>query len=77
MSAYFVEFQEVPADRLKRHHHPGAEVIYLLGGRLVLTIDEVEHRLAAGDSIYFDSSVPHSYRRDGRHACTAVVVTTP
>jgi quercetin dioxygenase-like cupin family protein len=77
MSAYFVEFQEVPADRVKRHHHPGAEVIYLLGGRLVLTVDDVEHRLGAGDSIYFDSSVPHSYRRDGRHACTALVVTTP
>ena len=25
MSAYFVEFEEVAADRIKRHHHSGAE----------------------------------------------------
>jgi transcriptional regulator with XRE-family HTH domain len=77
MSAYFVEFEEVAADRVKRHHHTGAEMIYLLGGRLVLTIDDVVHHLAAGDSVYFDSSAPHSYRRDGRHSCTALVVVTP
>jgi uncharacterized RmlC-like cupin family protein len=33
--------------------------------------------LDAGDAMYFDSSVPHSYRRDGTGACTALVVTTP
>jgi transcriptional regulator with XRE-family HTH domain len=77
MSAYFVEFEEVPADRIKRHHHDGAEMIYLLGGRLVLTINDAEHHLATGDSVYFDSSAPHSYRRDGLHSCTALVVVTP
>jgi hypothetical protein len=27
--------------------------------------------------MYFDSSVPHAYRRSGGRACTAVVVTAP
>ncbi|MEN3339714.1 MAG: hypothetical protein V7647_3390 [Acidobacteriota bacterium] len=77
MSAYFVEFEEVALDRVKRHHHPGAEMIYLFGGRLVLTVNDAEHRLAAGDSVYFDSAAPHAYRREGRHACTGLVVTVP
>jgi transcriptional regulator with XRE-family HTH domain len=76
MSAYFVEFAEVTADRVRRHHHPGAEIIYLLTGRLVVTIGATEHRLDAGDSLYFDSSVPHSYAREGRRSCTGLVVTT-
>lgn len=76
MSGYFVEFEEVAVDRLRRHHHPGAELLYLLAGRLVVTVGDTEHRLAAGDSMYFDSSVPHSYRREGRHACSGIVVTT-
>lgn len=77
MSAYFVEFAEPSAYLIKRHHHDGAEVIYLLTGRLLIHIGDADHRLAGGDSIYFDSAVPHSYRREGRHTCTALVVTTP
>ena len=77
MNSYFVEFAEVPTDRVKRHHHPGAEMIYILSGRLVLTVNDAEHSLAVGDSVYFDSSAPHSYRREGRHGCTALVVVTP
>ena len=32
MNSYFVEFAEVPTDWVKRHHHPGAEMIYILSG---------------------------------------------
>ena len=41
-----------------------------------MTVGSDEHVLHEGDSIYFDPSPPHSYRRVGRKACTAVVVTT-
>ncbi len=75
-SAYLVEFAPVAADRGRRHHHSGAEFIYLIGGILVLTVGDAVHRLSRGDSIYFDSSVPHAYRRDGKGLCTAVVVTS-
>ena len=34
-----------------------------------------EHALEAGDSIYFDATVPHAYRRSKGRACRAVVVT--
>ena len=76
MSAYLVEFAAVAADRSRRHHHSGAELIYLLSGTLLLTVGDAVHRLGRGDSIYFDSSVPHGYRRDGKSPCTAVLVTS-
>jgi mannose-6-phosphate isomerase-like protein (cupin superfamily) len=34
-----------------------------------------EHALDAGDSMYFDSTQPHGYRRSGGRSCSAIVVT--
>jgi hypothetical protein len=30
-------------------------------------------KLERGDAMYFDASVPHSYRRTGRTACSALI----
>ena len=46
MNAYFVEFADVPDDRVRRHHHPGAEFLYVLGGVLRVTINEAESKLS-------------------------------
>lgn len=45
--------------------HRGTEYGYLVRGELVLTLGLDEHRLAAGDSVCFDSSTPHRFRNDG------------
>lgn len=75
LNAYFAEFFPLPPDRLQMHQHPGGEFIYVLGGTLSVRIGDEEHALAGGDSMYFDSSVPHAYRRSGGRPCTAIVVT--
>ena len=62
-------------EKLHSHNHPGVEFIYVIHGRLSVHIDAEEHVLDAGDAIYFDSMVPHAYRRSGVRACSAVVVT--
>ena len=75
MSAYYVEFESVlPAD-VKPHVHTGAEVLYILRGRVEVTYDGQDHQLNTGDSMYFDTSRPHSYRRLGAATAAAVVVT--
>jgi transcriptional regulator with XRE-family HTH domain len=76
-NSYLAEFYPTPADGARSHAHPGFEFVYVLTGRLGLQIDDEEHSLDAGDSIYFDSGVPHSYRRGGGRTCTAIVVTAP
>ncbi len=75
-NTYYAEFLPVPAEKLRPHGHPGAEFIYVLQGTLNMTIGSDEHSLDEGDSVYFDSSIPHSYRRGGKRACHAIVVTT-
>ena len=72
MSAYYVEFEETGSSM---HDHAGAEFLYIIEGLLVITVGEDAHELGAGDSIYFDSSVPHRYQRSGSTPCRAVVVT--
>jgi len=76
LNSYFAEFFAVPAEKLRRHLHPGAEFIYVLSGTLDLHIADEKHTLEARDSIYFDSTVPHAYRKSGAKACCALIVTT-
>jgi hypothetical protein len=45
-------------------------------GTLSVHVDGGEHALDAGDSMYFDSSLPHAYRRSRGPTCAALVVTS-
>jgi transcriptional regulator with XRE-family HTH domain len=75
LNGYYVEFLPVAPEKLRVHQHAGGEFIYLLTGTLRLRVGDEEHTLEAGDSIYFDSTAPHGYRRTGAKGCTAIVVT--
>ena len=73
-NAYYAEFRQIASDALRPHEHAGVEFIYLLKGTLHVRVGAEEHVLRAGDSMYFDSTVPHGYRRAGG-TCSAIVVT--
>jgi transcriptional regulator with XRE-family HTH domain len=75
-NAYYAEFLPVVPDKRRPHDHGGAEFLYVLKGTLIVQIGNDEHALGQGDSIYFDSSIPHSYSRRGERACSAIVVTS-
>jgi transcriptional regulator with XRE-family HTH domain len=74
-SSYYAEFFPVTPEKLRLHDHPGVEFIYTLQGTLALHLAGEMHEIEAGDSMYFDSSVPHAYRRSGTKLCSAIVVT--
>ena len=76
-NGYHAEFLPVAAEKLRPHQHPGVELIYVIEGSLIVQISEEEHELEPGDALYFDSTIPHVYRRRGARACSAVVVTAP
>jgi transcriptional regulator with XRE-family HTH domain len=77
LNAYYAEFQPLPSGKARPHHHAGVEFLSVLRGKLEMRIGTEEHVLDSGDSIYFDSSVPHSYRRISQKPCSAIVVTVP
>jgi len=77
ISAYYAEFQPLQRGKTYTHQHSGVEFLHLLGGNLEICIAGEDHMLGPGDSIYFDSSVPHSYRKSGQKPCTAIVIAVP
>lgn len=77
LNAFLARFRPIDEKGLLPHQHPSAEFLYLLQGTLTLRIGSASHMLEAGDSIYFDSNVPHTYRRTGPGPCSALVVTVP
>lgn len=77
LSAYHAEFEPVPAEKARPHQHGGAEFLHVLKGRLALRVAGEDHLLDAGDSVYFNSARPHSYRRIGEKPCSALVVSVP
>jgi mannose-6-phosphate isomerase-like protein (cupin superfamily) len=73
IEAFRAEFpRDAPTSEL--HRHEGAELIYVLSGKLAVRLDDEETILGSGDAMYFDSGAPHSFRRHGRSASVAIVV---
>lgn len=76
LNAYYAEFEPLSEKSMKLHQHAGVELLYLISGKLELTIGSETYSLEDGDAIYFDSSVRHGYRRSIKGNCCAVIVTT-
>jgi transcriptional regulator with XRE-family HTH domain len=77
LNAYYADFRRIAKEKLKPHTHAGAELLYLVSGTLVVAIGGTAHELEACDSIYFDSSVPHTYCKSGDSSCSALIITVP
>lgn len=71
-----VEFQQTSADFSK---HEGEEFIYVLDGQINIYYGTETYKLSKGDSIYYDSIVPHliSTPSAEQHAKVLAVTYTP
>lgn len=57
--------------------HEGEEVGYVLRGCLDLVVDDQPHTVRSGDSFFFSSERPHSYRALGSEDCLVIWINTP
>ena len=65
---FIVTVEPAPANApMHLNSHEGQEMNYVLEGRLLLSLNGKELVLNVGDSLYFDSSLPHGMKAlDGR-----------
>lgn len=65
---FIVTVEPAPTDApMHLNSHEGQEMNYVLEGRLLLSLNGKELMLNVGDSLYFDSSLPHGMKAlDGR-----------
>ena len=57
--------------------HEGEEFLYLLRGSLSISLAGLDYELKAGDSFYFESTTPHTWRNTGKTDTVVVWVNTP
>jgi transcriptional regulator with XRE-family HTH domain len=57
--------------------HEGEECALVLRGRVAITVGDVEYELDEGDSIYYDSGLPHKARAVGDEPAEIVSAITP
>ena len=60
------------------YHHEGEEFNYVLAGKVEVTVGDHVNTLAAGDSLHFNSGIPHKLRSiSDERAELLVVIYTP
>ena len=59
------------------NEHEGEEFIYVLSGRIEVRYGKDVHQLDAGDSIYYESVVPHHLHALGGDARILAVIYAP
>jgi transcriptional regulator with XRE-family HTH domain len=57
--------------------HEGEECALVLRGQVVITVGDVDYELNEGDSIYYDSGLPHKTRAVGEEDAEIVSAITP
>lgn len=76
-NSYLAEISVTESEDVVQHSHPDHEFIYVLAGTMGLKVEDEEVVLNAGDTAYFNGTLPHGYRRIGNSTCKAMVVTVP
>ncbi len=77
MEPFLVEFKRKKAEKLSYFSHEGEEFIYVLQGTLEFRTKDQHYVLDPGDSLYFESSIPHAYRALGMKNAKALSVIYP
>jgi quercetin dioxygenase-like cupin family protein len=77
MEPFIVEMEERAAESIVYNNHRGEEFLYVLEGTLEFHCREIVVVLNQGDSLYFDSIIPHGYRGINGPARTLVVIYKP
>ncbi len=77
MELFLLEMNPGSKTTLSGRGHEGVEVGYVLGGMAVLNIDGIDYPLKEGDSMYFNSHLPHQLSNSGKDMFRAVWSISP
>ncbi len=62
----------------EEQNKPGVEkFIYMITGTMTAVVGDQEYALKKGDSLYFDASLPHVFRNNGKTDTEAVCIISP
>ena len=74
MEPFFIEVLPHPEEERTLSSHQGEEFIIVHSGRLLVIYGNESHELEAGDTVYYNSIVPHYVGAAGDAPCTIYAV---
>ncbi len=77
MEPFFLTLEPATIKSDKRSTHEGEEFIYVLEGSIDVTLWNHTDVLSAGDSIYYDSTIPHRVQCHGQQPARILAVIHP
>ena len=77
MEPFIVEIEPRNEKELLYNDHKGEEFHFVLDGVVEFRSAEQTHQLEKGDSIYFDSSIPHALSGIGGVATALIIIYAP
>ncbi len=77
MEPFIVEIEPRKEEELLYNDHIGEEFHFVMAGKVEFKTAEQTHLLEKGDSLYFDSSIPHALRGIGGVAKSLIIVYAP
>jgi len=78
MKAFLVTIDPQQDHRMVDYRHEGEEFIYVLRGEVEVRVGENQNHLKKGETLHFDSGIPHKLRNLGdEEAKLLVVLYTP
>ncbi|OGS35746.1 MAG: hypothetical protein A2293_11320 [Elusimicrobia bacterium RIFOXYB2_FULL_49_7] len=77
MEPLLFKLNEKASSGPQMYKHFGQEFVLVIKGTLEITLNDAVYVLKKGDSIYFNSSTPHSFKNIGQEETEAIWVVTP
>ena len=77
MEPFMIDVHIPSSKDYKLSSHEGEEFIYVMAGKIEILYGQEKYLLSEGDSIYYDSIVPHDLHAYGEDAKILAVVYTP
>ncbi len=74
MEPFLIDIMPSSADSIHLSNHEGEEFIYVLSGKIEIAYGKENFILEVGDSIYYDSIVPHNVHSIGDKAAKILAV---
>ncbi len=77
MEPFIVDLHPKNTDKYELSSHEGEEFIYVMDGEIELLYGQEKYVLGTGDSIYYDSVIPHDLHAHQKEAKILAVVYAP
>ncbi len=74
LRGFMITIEPMQAHKPVAYKHEGEEFIYVMEGSLELTLDHKLNHLKVGESIHFNSEIPHKLKNSGSETTQCLVV---